>query len=123
MIARRAQAHTNALASRRADGPVKATPRALALIERLRAEHGSLVFVQSGGRCASSALICVPEGELPSAENDLRLGEIGGCSFFIDANQYERWGRPVFQIDVAPGVEEDRSLESLLGAHFVSRTE
>jgi uncharacterized protein (DUF779 family) len=122
MIEPHAPMGVHAPAAQGAQGRVRVTPEALTVIERLRAEHGSLVFFQSGGCCAGSAPICLPEGELPIGENDLRVGEIGGCSFFIDADQYERWGRPVFLIDVSPGSEEGFSLESLLGVHFVSRT-
>ncbi|EHP42110.1 hypothetical protein OR16_15827 [Cupriavidus basilensis OR16] len=43
---------------------VVATPAALALIERLRAQHGALMFHQSGGCCDGSAPMCYPDGEL-----------------------------------------------------------
>jgi uncharacterized protein len=101
---------------------VTATPQALALIARLRAKHRSIVFFQSGGCSAGSSPICLPEGDLGPGPNDLRLGEIGGCAFYIDADQYERWGRPEFLIDVAPGLEESFSIETPEGLHFISRT-
>ena len=44
---------------------VTATPEALELIERLRAEHGPLMFFQSGGCCDGSSPMCLPDGELP----------------------------------------------------------
>ena len=49
-------------------------------------------------------------------------GEIGGASFYIDSDQFERWGRPRFEIDVSSGAAEGFSLEGLEGAHFVTRT-
>ena len=101
---------------------VTATPRALALIERLRAAHGSIVFFQSGGCCAGSSPMCLPEGDLPPGTNDLCLGDIGACAFYIDAEQYRRWGEPEFVIDVSPGCEESFSLETREGVHFVTRT-
>ena len=43
---------------------VVATDAALAEIERLRAEHGPLMFFQSGGCCDGSSPMCFPDGEL-----------------------------------------------------------
>jgi uncharacterized protein (DUF779 family) len=101
--------------------PVGATPAALEVIHRLEVTHGPLAFFQSGGCCDGTAAMCLKEGELPAALSDLRLGEIGGAPFYIDADQYERWGRPRFLIDVASGAAEGFSLEGLEGVHFVSR--
>jgi uncharacterized protein (DUF779 family) len=104
-------------------GPeVAATPAALEVIDRLEAAHGPLAFFQSGGCCDGTAAICLKDGELPASPNDLRLGEIGGAPFYIDSDQYERWGQPRFLIDVAPGAAEGFSLEGLDEVHFISRT-
>jgi hypothetical protein len=80
---------------------VTATPEALAAIERLRAAHGRLAFFQSGGCCDGSSPMCLRADELPPGPGDVRLGEIGGAPFYVDADQYERWGRPEFVVDVA----------------------
>ena len=110
-------------AAARDSGPaVGATPAALEVIAHLEAAHGPLVFFQSGGCCEGSAAMCLKEGELPVGGGDRRLGEIGGVPFYIDAELYERWGRPRFLIDVAPGPADGFSLEGLEGVHFISRT-
>ena len=110
-------------AAARDSGPdVAATPAALEVIHRLEAAHGPLAFFQSGGCCDGSSAICLKDGELPTSPNDVRLGDIGAAPFYIDSDQYERWGRPRFLIDVAPGAAEGFSLEGLEGVHFVSRT-
>ncbi len=101
---------------------VHATPAAVEAIERLRERHGSIVFHQSGGCCDGSAAMCLAEAELPAGPNDVVLGEIAGVPFLIDAEQYERWGHPEFEIDVAPGAAESFSLEGADGVHFVSRS-
>jgi uncharacterized protein len=101
---------------------VEASPEALEIIERLRAGHGPVVFFQSGGCCDGSSAICLGDGELPLTSQDMQLGEIGGAPFYIDAELYERWGRPRFLIDVAPGPADGFSLEGLEGVHFISRT-
>ena len=104
-------------------GPVvAATPAALEVIDRLEAAHGPLMFFQSGGCCDGTSPLCLKDGELPAGPHDMRLGEIGGASFYIDSDQYERSGRPRFLIDVASGAAEGFSLEGLDGVHFISRT-
>lgn len=92
------------------------------MIERLRAAHGPLAFHQSGGCCDGTSPICLKDGELPPGPHDLLLGDIGGQPFYIDADQYERWNRPQFVIDVSEGAAEGFSLEGLEDVHFVTRT-
>jgi len=79
------------------------TEAARNLIARLKTRYGSLMFVQSGGCCDGSSPVCLKEGELLLGPNDLLLGEIAGCPFYIDREQYERWRRPQFLIDVSQG--------------------
>jgi uncharacterized protein (DUF779 family) len=100
---------------------VVATPAALEVIHRLEAAHGPLMFFQSGGCCDGTSPICLKDGELPAGPHDVRLGHIGGAPFYIDSDQYRRWGCPRFLIDVSPGAAEGFSLEGLEGVHFVSR--
>ncbi len=99
---------------------VTATPAALDAIERLSAAHGPLAFFQSGGCCDGSSPICVKDGELPPSPQDVLLGEIGGAPFYIDGDQYERWHRPAFVIDVSAGRAEGFSLD-LPEGHFITR--
>jgi uncharacterized protein len=103
-------------------GNVTATPEALEVMERLRAKHGPLAFFQSGGCCNGSAAMCLTRGELLATDSDLKLGEIGGAPFYVDREQWERWGRPAFEIDVASGEGGGFSLEAAEGVHFISRT-
>jgi hypothetical protein len=98
---------------------VVATDAAIAELGRLRAEHGPLMLFQSGGCCDGSSPMCFPDGELLLGPNDLLLGEIDGCSFHIDAEQYARWNEPTFVLDVAPGAGSGMSLEETHALHFV----
>jgi hypothetical protein len=98
---------------------VQATPEALELIERLAAEHGPLVFLQSGGCCDGSSPVCMRKGELLIGPNDVLLGEIGPAAFYVDHEQFERWGKPRFVIGVSPGAGDTFSLEGRDDLHFV----
>ena len=99
-----------------------ATPAAVEVIRRLAAAHGPLMFFQSGGCCDGTSPLCLKDGELPLSPDDVRLGDIGGAPFYIDAQQYERLGKPHFLIDVSPGAADGFSLEGLHGVHFVTET-
>jgi uncharacterized protein len=99
---------------------VTATRAALEVITHLEAAHGPVMFFQSAGCCDGGSPLCLKDGELPLSPDDVRLGEIGGAPFYIDAQQYERLGKPPIMIDVSPGAAEGFSLEGLDGVHFVS---
>jgi uncharacterized protein (DUF779 family) len=100
---------------------VEATPAALEVIRRLEIAHGPLAFFQSGGCCDGTSPICLKDGELAQGPRDILLGTIGDAPFYIDEDQYDRWKRPRFLMDVSPGAAEGFSLEGLEGVHFVSR--
>ncbi|HEU4943126.1 MAG TPA: DUF779 domain-containing protein [Gaiellaceae bacterium] len=97
---------------------IVATDAAVAEIGRLKAEHGSLMFFQSGGCCDGSSPMCFADGELLVGPNDVLLGHVEGCPFYIDVEQYERWNRPRLVLDVATGAGSGMSLEEAHGLHF-----
>jgi uncharacterized protein (DUF779 family) len=101
---------------------VRATPEAVELIGRLREKHGPIAFFQPAGSWDETAPMCLTRVELLPSDDDVKLGEIGGAPFYIDVDQYERRGRPVFVIDVAPGAAAGFSLEGLEDVHFVTKT-
>jgi len=95
---------------------------ALDVIHRLSAAHGPLMFVQSGGCCDGSSPVCLKQGELPLSPHDMHLGDVAGSPFYIDSEQFERWGRPRLLLEVSDGAAEGFSLEGLEGVHFVTET-
>jgi uncharacterized protein (DUF779 family) len=101
------------------EGRAQVTPAALVAIERLAAEHGPLVFLQSGGCCDGSSPICVRSGDLPIGPGDVRVGDAGPAAFFVDGELDERWGRPRYVVDVSPGAGDTFSLEGRDDLHFV----
>jgi uncharacterized protein (DUF779 family) len=101
---------------------VLATEAALALIERLQKKHGPLMFHQSGGCCDGSAPMCYPLGEFRTGASDVRLGEIGGCPFYMSESQFEYWRHTQLIIDVVPGRGAGFSLEAPEGLRFLTRS-
>ncbi len=86
-----------------AAGKVSATPAALALLAEIVAEHGPVIFHQSGGCCDGSSPMCYPVGEFAVGAHDVLLGEIGGAPVYIGGPQYQAWKHTDLIIDVVPG--------------------
>ena len=101
---------------------VIATEAALALIAKLQARHGKLMFHQSGGCCDGSAPMCFPDGDLLVGDSDHRLGEIGGCPFWMGAAQFGYWRHTQLIIDVVEGKGGMFSLENGEGVRFLTRS-
>jgi uncharacterized protein (DUF779 family) len=101
---------------------VVATDAALALIARLQARHGALMFHQSGGCCDGSAPMCFPRGSLLLGDGDRHLGDIGGVPFYIGEAQYAYWCHTQLIIDVVPGRGGMFSLEGPEGLRFLTRS-
>jgi uncharacterized protein (DUF779 family) len=104
-----------------AEASVTATAEALRAIRTLSAAHGPLAFFQSGGCCDGSLPICLKDGELPPGPGDILLGTVGDAPFYVDAEQYGRWGSPHLVLDLGTGAAEGFSL-SPPQEHFVTRT-
>lgn len=101
---------------------VSATPEALELIERLKAQHGELLFHQSGGCCDGSAPMCFSPKEFLVGSADVKLGEIGGVPFYMSASQFAYWEHTHLIIDAIPGNGGMFSLERPTGLRFLTRS-
>ena len=98
------------------------TDAAAAMVEKLRGQHGPLMFHQSGGCCDGSAPMCYPAGEFMVGGQDVRIGEIAGCKFYIGAAQFEYWRHTQLIIDVVPGRGAGFSVEAPEGVRFLTRS-
>ncbi len=101
---------------------VSATPEATALIKRLVAQHGPLMFHQSGGCCDGSAPMCFARGEFLLGGADVLLGEIAGQPFYMSRSQFAYWEHTRLLIDAVPGGGGMFSLEGPTGMRFLTRS-
>lgn len=106
---------------------VAVTAEAAELIRRLTADHGPLMFHQSGGCCDGSAPMCYPDGEFLLGDADVRLGALAvglerEVPVWMSAAQFEYWKHTHLTIDVVPGRGAGFSLEAPLGVRFLTRS-
>jgi uncharacterized protein (DUF779 family) len=101
---------------------VSITPEAAALVRKLRAQHGNLIFHQSGGCCDGSSPMCYPKGEFRVGAQDIYLGNIEDCPVYIGRAQFEYWAHTHLTIDAVPGRGGGFSLEAPEGVRFLTRS-
>src|ERR1700723_4808021 len=101
---------------------VIATPQALELITKLETIYGPIMFHQSGGCCDGSAPMCFRVGEFKLGGVDEKVGEIAGCEYWMDRDQFRRWAHTQWTVDVVPGRGASFSLEAPLNKRFLIRS-
>lgn len=112
---------------------VAVTDAAAALLRQLTAQHGPLMFHQSGGCCDGSAPMCFPVGMFLTGPSDVKLGDLdvglpstssgtGAIEVFISAAQFEYWKYTHLTIDVVPGRGAGFSVEGPTGNRFIIRS-
>ncbi|CDX35591.1 conserved hypothetical protein [Mesorhizobium sp. ORS 3359] len=103
-------------------GKVSATAAAKALLVEIIADHGPVLFHQSGGCCDGSSPMCYARGEFIIGDNDVKLGEIGDTPVYISASQYEVWKHTDLIIDVVKGRGGMFSLDNGREKRFLTRS-
>lgn len=101
---------------------VTATHAARALLAEIIADHGEVLFHQSGGCCDGSAPMCYPKGDFHIGASDVKLGDIDGSEVFISASQFEAWRHTQLIIDVVPGRGGMFSLDNGREKRFLTRS-
>lgn len=104
---------------------VLVTKEAEIVIEKLKQEHGELVFNQSGGCCDGTAPMCYEKGDFYVPSRNVKMGEICGCEFFIDKDQFEYFKHSQIIIDVKEekaAFGNSFSLEIDLGYQFITKS-
>lgn len=72
---------------------------AVMLIIRLSARYGPLMF-RHDAMAESVQPLCRPVGSIALSESDVKLGEIAGCEYWIDASAIARLGQGAYLLDV-----------------------
>ena len=104
------------------------TEDAAVLLRTLRANHGPLMFHQSGGCCDGSSPMCYPAGEFRTGGQDVLLqsllvaGIAEPIDFWMSASQFEDWKHTHLTVDVVVGRGGGFSLESPEGKRFLIRS-
>lgn len=73
------------------------------LIKELKAKHGELMFYQAGGCCEGTQPQCLEKGGIYLRMNDVCIGEIENCEFWVDKDLFEYWKHAHFTLDVLDG--------------------
>lgn len=98
---------------------IDSTQKAKDLIKELKEKHGELMFYQAGGCCEGTQPQCFEKGGFYLRMNDVCIGEVEGCEFWVDKDLFEYWKHAHFTLDVADGFGAGGfSLETPLGKTF-----
>jgi uncharacterized protein (DUF779 family) len=98
------------------------SPAAEQVVRQLQQQYGPLLFHQSGGCCDGSAPMCFEEGDFLLGDADIKLGDIAGCPFYMNKDQFEYWKHTQLTIDITSGRGSSFSLEIPLGMRFITRS-
>jgi uncharacterized protein (DUF779 family) len=101
------------------------TPEAAKVVEKLKQEHGELVFNQSGGCCDGTAPMCYEKSDFYVPSRNIKLGEICDVEFFIDKDQFEYFRHSHIEVDVKEekgAFGNSFSLEIDLGYQFLTKS-
>jgi uncharacterized protein (DUF779 family) len=101
---------------------VSATPEAEQLLAEIIADHGPVLFHQSGGCCDGSSPMCYPADDYIVGDRDVKLGEIGGVPVYISESQFDVWKHTQLIIDVVPGRGGMFSLDNGREKRFLTRS-
>src|SRR3954454_3027880 len=103
-------------------GKVSATAAAEALLAEIIADHGPVMFHQSGGCCDGSSPMCYPRGEFLVGDSDVLMATLGGTPFYMSKSQFDYWKHTQLILDVVPGRGGMFSLENGEGVRFLIRS-
>jgi uncharacterized protein (DUF779 family) len=100
---------------------LSATPAAIALIHKLTAQYGAIVFFQSGGCCEGSVPLCLPANEFKPSPSDVIVGETEGAVFYMGHNHFQFSENTHTILDALPGSSGSFSLDCGTGLAFITR--
>ena len=98
---------------------VEITEKAAEVVKQLKAQHGELIFHQSGGCCDGSSPMIFPKEDMYLDESDILLGQLEGVNFYMNKDQFDYWKHTHLTVDVTQGRGGSFSLEIPLGLRFL----
>lgn len=101
---------------------VLVTKEATEVIVALKLKFGELMFHQSGGCCDGSQPMCFEKGDFKVGSSDVCLGEIDGCEFWMNKDQFEYWKFTELTIHIAKGRGSSFSIEIPMGLRFLTQS-
>jgi uncharacterized protein len=101
---------------------VRFTAAALAVLRRLKREHGPLIFHLSGGCCEGSAPMCLRRSDFRAAPRDVLLGVIEDSPFYVGESQFTYWAYCEITVDIIDEGGDSFSLEAADGVRFIVRS-
>ena len=106
---------------------VAITDDAAAMVRQLTAQHGPLMFHQSGGCCDGSSPMCYPVGMFLTGAGDVLLGAVDAglddpVEVYMSVSQFEYWKHTHLTIDIVPGRGAGFSVEGPTGMRFLIRS-
>ena len=84
--------------------------------------NSNMVFYHCDSPSELSSPLCLLSSEAKIADNDLYLGCVDGCDFFIKSASYAYWANSGLIIDVVTNNKPGFSLETDHGYRFIMRT-
>ena len=101
---------------------VTATDAAKALLVEIIADHGAVLFHQSGGCCDGSSPMCYPADDFKIGGQDVLLGHIDATPVYIGGAQFEMWQHTQLILDAVPGRGGMFSLDNGREQRFLTRS-
>ncbi|MEM7429203.1 MAG: DUF779 domain-containing protein [Pseudomonadota bacterium] len=101
---------------------VTATQAARDFMAEIMADHGPIMFHQSGGCCDGSSPMCYPKGEFHLGTTDVKLGEVDDTEVWISGPQFDAWKHTQLILDVVPGRGGMFSLDNGREKRFLTRS-
>ncbi|MDD2832864.1 MAG: DUF779 domain-containing protein [Methylotenera sp.] len=100
---------------------LSATPSAVALIQKLSAQFGPIIFFQSGGCCEGSGPLCMPANEFHPSPSDVILGELEGAIYYMGDSHFSFAENTHTILDAVSGSSGSFSLDCGTGMAFITR--
>lgn len=98
------------------------TKQAAELVQKIKEQHGEVIFHQSGGCCDGSSPMIFEKDDMYLDETDVLLGRVEGVNFYMNIDQFNYWKHTHLTIDITKGRGSSFSLEIPTGYRFIIKS-